>query len=432
MAYTAPMSMAGDDTVASGRNVYFMLVVLSVINLFNFMDRVLFSVLLEPIKQDLGMTDGQMGLLGGIAFGVFYGVVGLLMGRLADTRSRTGLISVALGMWSAASALSGQAAGFAQMFAARAGVGIGVSASSPCAHSLIGDYFPPRRRALALSIFTGIGTAGTLIGLVVGGLILQVWGWRATFAVFGLTGLAFAPVAFMLLREPPRGTFEKTAAAQGMDWASSVRMLFARPTVRMLLAGMPLVMAAGGIATWIPAYLQRAHAASAGDVATLGGLALGLGLVIGTLAGGLIVNLLRRRNPLWEFWWPALATAVSVPLLAAFYLTETTEIAYVLLFLGFFMAGSSFGPALACMLTVSEASVRGTMVAMTVLCTSLIAYGLAPGLIGYSSDLLIARGYGEANGESLRTALLVALALPAIGSILFLRAGRTATADTVE
>jgi predicted MFS family arabinose efflux permease len=431
MAYTAPMSMTTERTATGLGNVYFMLVVLSVINLFNFMDRVLFSVLLEPIKQDLGLSDGQMGLLGGVAFGIFYGTVGLLMGRLADTRSRVGVLSVALGIWSAASALSGQATGFMQMFAARAGVGVGVSACSPCAHSLIGDYFPPQRRALAISVFTGIGTAGTMIGLVVGGLLLQSWGWRTAFAVFGLTGLAFAPIAWMLLREPPRGTFER-ASAPGGDWSASVRLLFARPTVRMLLAGMPMVMAAGGIATWIPAYLQRAHSASAGDVATMGGLSLGLGIVIGTLAGGVIVNTLRKRNTLWEFWWPALATGASVPLLAAFYLTSSTEAAYALLFAGFFMAGSAFGPALACMLTVSEPSIRGTMVAMTVLSTSLIAYGIAPGFVGFASDFLIARGYGEANGESLRAALLVSLVLPALGTVFFLRGARTARMDAVN
>ncbi len=431
MAYTAPMPVSRDAAASGLRNVYFALVVLSVINLFNFMDRVLFSVLLEPIKRDLGLSDSQMGLLGGIAFGIFYGLVGLLMGRLADTRSRVGVLSAALAFWSTASALSGQAAGFAQMFAARAGVGVGVSACSPCAHSLIGDYFPPQKRALALSVFTGIGTAGTMIGLVLGGVLLQNYGWRATFAVFGAAGLLFAPVAFMLLREPQRGGLE-TAAAPAASWSASIRTLLARRTVRLLLAGMPMVMAAGGIATWIPAYLVRAHAASAGDVATMGGLSLGLGIVTGTLAGGVIVTALRRRDAMWEFRWPALASAVSVPLFVAFYLTASTELAYVLLFAAFFVAGSSFGPALACMLTVAEPAVRGTMVALAILSSSLIAYGLAPGFIGIASDLLIARGHGEADGESLRIALVASLVLPALGSLFFLLAARTAPGDTVS
>ncbi len=433
MAFVAPISNKSElSSIPEVGNVYFMLLVLSAINLFNFMDRVLFSVLLEPIKLDLAMSDGQMGLLGGVAFGVFYGFVGLLAGRLADTRSRTGVLTVSLGVWSTASALSGQAASFGQMFAARAAVGVGVSACSPCAHSLIGDYFPPQRRALALSVFTGIGTAGTMIGLVFGGLLLDAYGWRTAFAVFGMAGLLFAPVAWLLLREPPRGSFEKPSALPTLGWSQSVRILLARRTVRMLLAGMPMVMAAGGIATWIPAYLQRAQGASATDVATMGGLSLGLGIVTGTLAGGFIVNSLRKRDTRWEFWWPAMSSAASVPLLAAFYFTDASGLAYTLLFLAFFMAGSAFGPALSCMLAVSEPSIRGTMVALAVLSSSLIAYGVAPGFVGLCSDFLIARGYGEANGESLRVALMAVLIMPALASVLFWRASLTARADAVS
>lgn len=412
-------------------HAYAMLVILSLINLFNFMDRVLFSVLLEPIKQDLMLRDSQMGLIGGVAFGLFYGVVGIAAGRLADTRNRVTVLSSALALWSAASALSGQAHSFVQMFAARAAVGVGVSGSSPCAHSLIGDYFPPERRSLALSIFTGIGTAGTMVGLIIGGFLLEALGWRTTFAVFGIGGLLFAPFAWLLLKEPQRGTFERNAMPS-VDWAHSIRVLLARPTVRSLLFGMPMVMAAGGIATWIPAFLQRAHAASASDVATQAGLSLGLGIVGGTLAGGLIVNWLRTRNRLWEFWWPALAAAASAPLMAGFCLAESAQAAYGLLFLSFFFAGSAFAPALACMLVVSEPAMRGTMVALNVLVASVIAYAAAPAYIGFASDYLITQGFGEETGESLRYALLSSLVLPILGTFAFLRAARTANRDAVS
>lgn len=424
------VSMAGTQPVAIP-HAWLMLVILSIVNLFNFVDRVLFSVMLEPIKLELKLTDSQMGLIGGAAFGVFYGVASLVMGRLADTRSRVGLITSALGLWSAASAACGQVTGFTQMFVARAAVGSGVAGCSPSAHSLIGDYFPPERRALALSVFTAIGTLGTMVGLIAGGVALDRLGWRSAFLVFGLAGLIFAPLAYLLLREPSRGTFDKSSQSP-LSWGQSVRILFARRTVRQLLMGMPMVMASAGIATWIPALLQRAHGASAGDVATYGGLSLGLGIVGGTLAGGVIVNVLRERNRLWEFWWPALATGLSVPLMAMFYVADNTGLAYALLFLGFFAAGSSYAPALACMLVVAEPRLRGTMVALNVLATSLLAYGLAPAMIGIGSDLLIGQGFDEASGQSLRYAMMCALALPAIGVWFFLRAARTAEADSVR
>jgi len=412
-------------------HAWLMLVMLSIVNLFNFMDRVLFSVMLEPIKAELMLTDSQMGLIGGVAFGLFFGLASLAMGRLADTRNRIRLTSSVLAFWSAASAVCGMVGGFAQMFAARAAVGIGVAGCAPTAHSLIGDYFPPERRSLALSVFTAIGTTGTMVGLIIGGVALDRLGWRSAFIIFGIAGLLFAPVAWLALKEPERGSFEKSTVSAA-SLRQSVGMLLRRATVRRLLLGMPMVMATAGIATWIPAFLQRAHDATPGDVATYGGLSLGLGVVGGTLAGGVIVNALRERNRLWEFWWPALATAVSVPLLALFYLTTNPGLGYMLLFLGFFAAGSSYAPALASMLVVSEPKLRGTMVALNVLMSSIISYGLTPAAIGFASDMLIAHGFGEETGESLRYAMLGALVLPALGVWFFLRASRTAERDSLS
>ena len=416
--------------IAALPHAYVMLVVLSLANMFNFMDRVLFSVLLEPIKQDLGLNDSQMGLLGGIAFGISYGVASLYMGRLADTRNRVTVLTSALAFWSAASALSGQAMSFAQMFAARGAVGIGVSACPPTAHSLIGDYFPPERRSLALAIFTAIGTSGTIVGLVLGGVALEAFGWRGAFIAFGAAGVVFAPLTWLVLREPKRGTFEH-AGEVALGWGESLRLLLSRPTVRSLLIAMPLVMSFGGIATWVPTYLQRSLNISAADVGTYGGLSLGLGLVLGTLGGGLIVNALRKRDPLWEFRWPAVATAVAVLLLVPFAFVQSETLGYILLFLAFFAAGTSFGPALACMLVVAEPRLRGSMVALNVLATALVSYGVTPALIGFVSDFLIRLGFGEADGESLRYALLCSLILPTLAVAFFLRASRTARKDTV-
>lgn len=419
-----------EAAAARAQPAYMMLAALSLINLFNFMDRMLFSVLLEPMKRDLMLSDTQMGVLGGVAFALLFGAAGLVMGRLADTRNRVRTIATVLGLWSVASALCSQAQGFAHMFLARAGVGVGTSGCSPCAHSLIADSFPPERRSLALSIFTGVGTLGTLLGLVLGGLIAEAHGWRAAFLAFAVPGILFAPCMFFLSKEPKRGTFDR-APIMRTDWLSSLRLVLRKPTARLLVLALPLLMLTAGVGTWIPAFLQRAHDATAGDVGAYGGASIGLGLVTGTVIGGVLVDALRQRNALWEFWWPALATALSVPLLALFYLADSTMLAYVALFMAFFVAGSSFGPGLACMLVVAEPSARGTMVALTVLCTSLIAYGFGPTFVGLFSDYLITHGFGEENGESLRYALLAALAFPAIGSALFLAAARTAASDSI-
>lgn len=410
---------------------YAMLAVLAIINLMNFMDRVLFSVMLEAIKVDLALSDSQMGIISGVAFAVLYGAFGLVMGRLADTRNRVKLISGALAVWSTASALCGSAGGVGQMFAARAMVGVGVAGCAPCGQSIIADYFPPERRALALSVFAGVGTLGTFIGLVAGGHLAEAYGWRMTFAYFAIPGLIIAPLVFFLGREPKRGAFDKVMSTQ-VPWTRAIRHLLGMRTARNLLIGTPLVLVTVGVANWVPAFLQRAHGASVAEVGTYGGASLGVGLVIGTLAGGLIVNALRRRNRLWEFWWPAIATAVSVPLLAAFYLVGSASAAYMILFFAFLAAGTSLGPSLACIMVVADASLRGTMVALAVLVSSLIAYGLAPTLVGLISDTLIAHGFGEANGESLRYALMMALVFPLVGAFFFHRAASSAAADAVD
>lgn len=422
---------AGEPPVASASGAYLVLLVLGGVNLFNLMDRILFSIMLEPIKLELGFSDTQMGLLGGLAFSLFYGVFGLVIGRLADTRNRIQIIVLALVLWSAASAACGLARNFVQMFLARAAIGVGESGCVPPAHSLIGDYFPANRRSLAVSIFTGTGTLGTVVGLVVGGMVVEAVGWRMTFVYFGAAGIVFAPIAMLMLREPPRGRFDASPEVQP-DWQGAVKMLLKRRTVRRLLLGLPLLFVIVGVATWIPAFFQRVHGVSTAEFGQTGGAGLGLGILFGTFAGGFIANALIARNRLWEFWWPALTCLVSAPLLAIAYTTGDLTMAYVAVTAAFFVAASGFGPGMACMQVVAEPPVRGMLVAMMVFATSLISYGAAPALIGILSDFLIAGGADEAGGDSLRTALMVALVLPVLAGVVFFTASRSATEDAVN
>ncbi len=422
---------AGGPPTAATSSAYLVLLVLGGVNLFNLMDRILFSIMLEPIKLELGFSDTQMGLLGGLAFSLFYGVFGLLIGRLADTRNRIQIIVLALVLWSAASAASGLARNFVQMFLARAATGVGESGCVPAAHSLIGDYFPPNRRSLAVSIFTGTGTLGTVVGLVLGSMMVETVGWRMTFVYFGAAGIVFAPMAMLMLREPPRGRFDASPGVQP-DWRGAVRMLLKRRTVRRLLLGLPLLFVIVGVATWIPAFFQRVHGVSTAEFGQTGGAGLGLGILFGTFAGGFIANALIARNRLWEFWWPALTCLVSAPLLALVYASSDLNMAYVAVTAAFFVAASGFGPGMACMQVVAEPPVRGTLVAMMVFATSLISYGAAPALIGILSDVLIAGGADEAGGGSLRTALMSALVLPVLAGVVFFAAARSATEDAVN
>jgi MFS family permease len=418
-----------DNTLdeAPRQSLVLVLTVLGGINLVNYMDRVLFSLMVEPVKAELELSDGQMGLLGGFAFALVYALLGLVAGRIADSRNRVSLIGVALSVWSLATALCGLVNSFVQMFASRMLVGAGEAGCVPAAQSIIADVAPAKNRAFMISMFTGIGTVGTLIGLILGGVLIELIGWRMTFVAFGLFGFFPLIILFLTLKDP-RSSLEATGTSS-VSWRQDVSEMLKRREIQILLIGIPLVYTLAGMGTWIPAFFQRTHDITTEQFSSVGGAYLGIGLILGTFAGGFIANRLVARDFRWEFWWSALSCALAMAPLLLVLLSSNLTIAYLGLFGAFFIAGTSFGPSMACMHTVSKKSVRATAVASMVFTSSLIAYGGVPVLIGYLSDLFASSGASVADGASLRNALLVTMVLPPIASLLFLVASRSAFAD---
>ena len=216
------MENQNGDPVVGGRYARYVLVVLVIVYVFNFIDRQILSILAEDIKADLGVTDAQIGFLYGTAFAVFYAVFGIPLGRLADVWVRRSLIASGLLFWSAMTALSGTARGFGSLAAFRFGVGIGEASASPAAFSMLSDYFPPRLRATAISIYSSGIYIGAGIGIFLGGLIVDNWnlafdggegapfglrGWQAAFMAVGLPGILMAAWV-VTLKEPRRGLAE--------------------------------------------------------------------------------------------------------------------------------------------------------------------------------------------------------------------------------
>ncbi|MDA4847186.1 spinster family MFS transporter [Hoeflea poritis] len=403
----------------AGQNLLVVVVLLGIINLVNQMDRVLFALMVEPVKADLGLSDSQMGLLGGLAFAVCYAGLGLVAGRIADRWNRVHLIAIALTVWSAATAACGMSYSFLQMFVSRMMVGTGEAGCVPSAQSLISDVTPARNRAFMISLFTGIGTIGTLIGLIVGGIVLEMVGWRMTFIVFGAFGLLPLVLLLVMLRDP-REVRSATAAASNVVWSQDVVSMLKRREIQLLLVAIPLLFTLAGLATWIPAFFQRSYGVTIEEFSRSGGAFLGFGLIIGTFAGGFIVNKLVARDARWEFWWSALSCSLAVVPFMAVLIGHNVQVAYYGLFGAFFLAGTGFGPAMACMHTVSKQSVRATAVALMMFASSLIAYGAVPAIIGVLSDLFASFGAGIDDGTSLKYALLCSMTLPPVASILFL------------
>ena len=234
----------------------YVLAVLFIAYVFNFVDRQIISILLQPIKEDLGVSDSAMGFLTGTAFALFYAPLGIPIARLADTRVRRTIIAIGTALWSAMTAASGLAQNFAQMALARVGVGIGEAALSPPAHSLLADYFPVERRATALSIYSMGIHIGILFGVLAGGWLEEYWGWRSAFVVVGLPGLLVAALVQFTIREPVRGAQEPgglPAATELPSVREVLEALWAMRAFRFLSFAAALSAFSGyAFTTWAP------------------------------------------------------------------------------------------------------------------------------------------------------------------------------------
>jgi MFS family permease len=200
------------DFRASNAYRYYAVWLLCGVYMLNMLDRQLLSILIEPIRTEFALSDTHMGFLGGLAFALFYTTLGMPLARLADRSHRVNIIAVSIAVWSAFTALTGLAKGFWHLLAARVGVGIGEAGCNPAAYSLISDYFEPRRRATALSIYQMGGYAGGFVGLMLGGAIAQEYGWRVAFYVVGLPGIVRYGRSdrFAICPSPPLSTISRS------------------------------------------------------------------------------------------------------------------------------------------------------------------------------------------------------------------------------
>jgi predicted MFS family arabinose efflux permease len=367
-----------------------LLVLLYVIN---YIDRQVLSVLLEPIKQELGVSDTAMGLLTGIAFALFYTTAGVPIARLADAGARRNVIAVGVVVWSLMTALCGLARNFVELAAARVGVGVGEASLSPAAHSLISDYFPPERRATALSIYNIGGNVGIMLGFVAGGWIGDTLGWRMAFFVVGLPGLAAALLARLTLREPERGAMEGGKDDSELPTLREVVVYMAsQRTFRHLsLASALYAFAAYGFTIWGATFLIRVHEMSLTETGLWMGLIQGVGGGLGTYAGGVLADRFGRDDERFLVWIPAVGGALALPLLAVF-LFYPNQVGALMAYAPA-MAFSVFfvGPSYSVAQGLARLRMRAQAAALLMLTLNLIGLGIAPLAVGVLNDLLAAR-----------------------------------------
>lgn len=402
------------------------LAMLLLVYVFNFVDRQILAILAGPIQRDLNLSDGEMGLLGGLAFALLYSTLGVPLAWLADRTSRSWVITISLALWSAFTAICGFAQGFWHLFLARLGVGIGEAGGVAPSYAIIGDYFPDHRRALALSIYSLGIPLGSAAGVLAGGYIAAMVDWRMAFLVVGLAGLVIAPVFKLCVRDVPR---PDAAAMQGrVRFATIAGTLSRKPSFWLLSFGSATSSMLGyGLAFWLPSLLQRSFGLNLVEVSHFISGLLILGGVAGMLAGGWLGDRLGSGDRAFFAYLPAVAFVIGVPLFAAGMYSNDAKTAFVLFLIPQAMAYVWLGPVLSAVQQLVEPAHRATASALFLLINNLIGLGGGIYALGALSDFLLPH-YGQ---EALRYSMLYSLALYLVSAALLMLAGPRLRKDCV-
>ncbi len=406
---------------------HYALFVLVFVYTFNFIDRQILSILIEPIKSELGVSDQAMGFLAGFAFAAFYATLGVPIALWADRGNRRNLIAWALAIWSGMTAISGLAQNFWHLAAARVGVGVGEAGCSPPAHSLISDYYPPEQRATALGIYSLGIPFGIMFGLLAGGWINEFFGWRMAFFVVGVPGILLALVVRFTLREPERGLSENRVAEERRPTIpETIAFLWHRPSFRHLAFGAALAAFAGyGVATWFPTFLVRTHGMSTGEIGTWLGLILGIPGGIGIFLGGYVADRLGRGNPSWSLWTVVAASVIGLPFAIAVYLFESAFWTLLVFCLPAMISNFWQATTFAQTQSLVGLRMRGVAAAVLLFIINIIGLGAGPWALGFVSDLLVPY-YGE---DSLRWALAIFALISVWVALHYYYAGKHLPAD---
>ncbi len=414
---------------ASVRPAYsrYVLGLLFVVYVMNFVDRQILAILLEPIKRDLGVSDTAMGLLTGFAFAALYTVAGIPIARWADRGSRRSVIALGLAVWSAMTAASGLARSFGALALARVGVGIGEAAGTPPSHSLLADYFPPERRAGALGFYANGIYVGTMLAFLLGGWVATRFDWRTAFLMVGLPGIPLALLVRATVRELPRGTSEAASSDEGeLPFVEVLRFLLARRTfARILIGGSLLSITGYGMLVWGPAFLGRVHGMAPVEIGRALGVLIGVAGSGGAWLGGLLADRLGRGDVRWTLRAPALAALAGLPFAAGFLLLPTPALALACFGPFYLLANMHVGPVWSALQGIVRLRMRATVSAVFQFVLNLIGLGLGPLVVGVLNDELDAR-FGAG---AIRWSLCVATLLGAAGALVLLGASRSLPHD---
>lgn len=391
----------------------YLLTVLMVIFASSYVDRLALGLLLQHIKVDLSLSDTQLGLMSGIAFAIFYAIMGIPIARWADRGNRVTIIALTAAMWGAAVAMCGAVANFWQLLLVRIAIGVGEAGAKPPALSLISDYFSRAERPRAVARYMLGYPLALMIGNLAAGWLNQFYGWRATFVILGLPGLALAALAWLTLKEPRRALAMEKALLIAEDAQDSTAVqpsvkevfvtLWNNVAFRNILYVFSLTsFFASGITLWLPAFFMRSYGLETGVLGTWLAAIYGAAGLLGTYIGGELATRYAANNERLQLMTLAVLYVVLALLKAAVYVAPSYYIAFGVLALSVLGGAMGNGPVYAATQTLVPPPMRAMSIALILFFSNLIGVGLGPLAAGALSDALRPI-FGQ---ESLRYALL--------------------------
>ncbi|KRA64434.1 MFS transporter [Caulobacter sp. Root656] len=424
---------------------YVVLAMLILVYTLNFLDRQILGILAKPIKEEFGLTDGQFGLMSGLAFALLYTTLAIPIAWLADRFSRVWIMTAALTLWSGFTALCGFTGGFSQLFLARMGVGVGEAGGVAPAYSMLADYFPKSQRARALAAYAFGIPLGTAAGALVGGLLAVHFGWRTAFIAVGAVGVLLAPVFRLVVRDPRRGGADMapgdttTVQAPAAPLGEVVRVLAAKPSFWLLSFGAASSSVCGyGVALWLPSFFMRSLGLTLRETAWYySGIAF-FGGLLGIWLGGVVADRLGAKSKAGYPLTPAVAFLISVPcfllamnsgsLVGGMGGGAALALAFAIFLIPTGLNLAWLGPITAAVQHLAPAPMRTTASALFLLINNLLGIAVGTYYFGLVSDLL-KPAFGQ---ESLRWSIYTGMGFYLVAALLFFLASRRLARDWVD
>ena len=428
---------------ATGFSKHYALIILTLAYTSSHVDRGIVNILMPSIKAAFDVSDTLLGLMGGLVFALFYATLGVPIAMWADRGNRRNIIALAVTLWSGMTAACGLAGSFSHLLLARIGVGIGEAGSSPPSHSMIADLYPKEQRSTAMSVYTVGVYAGAMIGLVLGGYVVQNYGWRETFFVVGLPGLVIAALVRFTIAEPVRGGVDGLAErADNPDQSNAARItayfvalwavflhLWHTRSARHIIIGLTLVSFVGyGGLIFGPSFFARSLHLDMTKIGLIFGLTAGFVGGFGSILGGYLADRFSRKDMRWNAWVVAVAKLIGMPLFIVFYMSSNLTIMIPVYVISSVLGAFYLGPSFAMIQSLTPIHMRALASAVMLFVLNFIALGFGPLAVGFISDVL----HPYFGVESLRWALFGTSFIGVWAAVHYYWAGQTYQADLAK